>query len=46
MVLVLLPLLGLALGVVALVIKVFFILFVLMIAYWVYRRMTRDSMAT
>ena len=46
MILVLLPMLGLALGIAALVIKVFFMLFVLMIAYWIYRRMTRrDSMA-
>lgn len=45
MAIVVLPLLGLAIGLVALVIKVFVILFVLMIAYWIYRRMTRDSMA-
>jgi hypothetical protein len=46
MVLILLPMLGLALGIVAVVIKVFFILFVLMIAYWLYRRlMRRDAMA-
>lgn len=46
MVLVLLPMLGLALGIVAVVIKVFFILFVVMIAYWLYRRvMRRDAMA-
>jgi hypothetical protein len=44
--LVLLPMLGLAIGIVALVIKVFFILFVVMIAYWLYRRMMRrDAMA-
>jgi hypothetical protein len=46
MVLILLPMLGLALGIVAVVIKVFFILFVVMIAYWLYRRlMRRDAMA-
>jgi hypothetical protein len=46
MVLVLLPMLGLALGIVAVVIKVFFILFVVMIAYWILRRMSRrDPMA-
>jgi hypothetical protein len=46
MVLILLPMLGLALGIVAVVIKVFFILFVVMIAYWLYRRMMRrDPMA-
>jgi len=46
MVLILLPMLGLAIGIVALVIKVFFILFVVMIAFWLYRRMMRrDAMA-
>jgi len=46
MVLILLPMLGLALGIVALVIKVFFILFVVMIAYWLYRRMMRRDSVT
>jgi hypothetical protein len=46
MALVMLPLLGLAIGFVALVIKVMVILFVLLIAYWLYRRATRsESMA-
>ena len=44
--LVLLPMLGLAIGIVALVIKVFVILVLLVIAYWLYRRMARrDSEA-
>jgi hypothetical protein len=43
---VLLPMLGLAIGLAALVIKVFVILSVLLIAYCLYRRMMRrDSMA-
>jgi hypothetical protein len=46
MVLILLPMLGLAIGIVALVIKVFFILFVVMIAYWLYRRMMRRDSVT
>ncbi|MEP7327185.1 MAG: hypothetical protein ABI836_14640 [Gemmatimonadota bacterium] len=46
MVIVLLPMLGLAIGIVALVIKVFFVLFALMIAYWIYRRMTKPSYAS
>ena len=46
LVLLLLPMLGLALGIVALVIKVFFILFVVMIAYWLYRRMMRRDAMT
>ncbi len=46
MVIVLLPMLGLALGIVALVIKVFVILFALMIAYWIYRRMMKTSYAS
>jgi hypothetical protein len=46
MAIVMLPLLGLAIGFVALVIKVMVILFVLLIAYWLYRRATRsESMA-
>lgn len=41
-----LPLLGLAIGLVALVIKIVFVLVLLMIAYWIYRKSTRgDSMA-
>lgn len=45
MAIVLLPMIGLAIGLVALVIKVFVILIVLLIAYWLYRRMVRqDSM--
>jgi hypothetical protein len=46
MVLILLPMLGLALGIVAVVIKVFFILFVVMIAYWILRRMSRRDSVT
>ena len=46
MVLILLPMLGLAIGIVALVIKVFFILFGVMIAYWLYRRMMRRDSVT
>jgi hypothetical protein len=46
MALILLPMLGLAIGIVALVIKVFFILFVVMIAYWLYRRMMRRDSVT
>ena len=43
---VLLPMIGLAIGLVALVIKVFVILIVLLMAYWLYKRaMRRDSMA-
>ena len=43
---VLLPMLGLAIGIVAMVIKVLFTLFVLTIAFWLFRRMTRrDAMA-
>lgn len=46
LVLILLPMVGLAIGIAALVIKVLFMLFVLMIAYWIYRRITRrDPMA-
>ena len=45
MAIVVLPLIGLAIGIVAFVIKVLVILFVLMIAYWIYRRMSRDPLA-
>jgi hypothetical protein len=46
MAIVMLPLLGLAIGFVALVIKLMVIFFVLLIAYWLYRRATRsESMA-
>ena len=41
----LLPVLGLAIGLVALVIKIFFVLILLMIAWWMYKRATKDSMA-
>lgn len=45
--LVMLPLLGLAIGFVALVIKLMVLLLVLLVAYWLYRRTAgRDSMAT
>ena len=40
---VLLPMIGLAIGLAALVIKVFVILFVLVIAYWLYRRTARSE---
>lgn len=41
-----LPLLGLAIGLVALLIKIVFVFVLLMIAYWIYRKSTRgDSMA-
>lgn len=43
MALVMLPLLGLAIGFVALVIKVMVIFFVLLIAYWLYRLATRSE---
>jgi len=46
MALVMLPLLGLAIGFVALVIKLMVLFFVLLIAYWLFRRTTRsESMA-
>ena len=46
LVLILLPMVGLAIGLAALVIKVLFMLFVLVIAFWLYRRITRrDPMA-
>lgn len=43
---VLLPMIGLAIGLAALVIKVFVLLFVLLIAYWLYRRMVREDSVT
>ena len=46
MAIILLPLLGLAIGLAAFLIKMLVILFLLLIAYWLYRRMMRrDSMA-
>ena len=43
---ILLPMIGLAIGLAAFVIKMFVLLFVLLIAYWVYKRtMRKDSMA-
>jgi hypothetical protein len=47
LVIVMLPLLGLAIGVVAFMIKAAFLLLALLIAYWVFRRATQeDSPAT
>lgn len=46
LVIVMLPLVGLAIGVVAFMIKAAFILLILLISYWVYRRMNRDDSAT
>lgn len=46
LVLVMLPLVGLAIGVVAFMIKAAFLLLILLISYWVYRRMSRDDSAT
>ena len=45
LVLVMLPLVGLAIGVVAFMIKAAFLLFILLTSYWVYRRMSRDDSA-
>jgi hypothetical protein len=43
---VLLPMIGLAIGIVAVIIKVFVTLFLLLVAWWLYRRVSRrDSMA-
>lgn len=43
---VLLPMVGLAIGLVALAIKLFVVLLLVIIAYWLYRRVVRqDSMA-
>ena len=46
LVIVMLPLVGLAIGVVAFMIKAAFILLILLISYWVYRRTNRDDSAT
>ena len=46
LVIVMLPLVGLAIGVVAFMIKAAFLLLILLISYWVYRRMSRDDSAT
>lgn len=46
MALIMLPLLGLAIGFVALMIKLLVVFFVLLIAFWLFRRATRsESMA-
>jgi hypothetical protein len=46
MALVMLPLLGLAIGFVALVIKLLVVFFILLIAFWLFRRASRsESMA-
>ena len=46
LVIVMLPLVGLAIGVVAFMIKAAFLLLILLISFWIYRRMTRDDSAT
>jgi hypothetical protein len=46
LVIVMLPLVGLAIGVVAFMIKAAFFLLMLLIAYLVYRKMSRDDSAT
>ena len=46
LVIVMLPLVGLAIGIVAFMIKAAFILLILLVSYWVYRRMSRDESAT
>jgi hypothetical protein len=46
LVIVMLPLVGLAIGVVAFMIKAAFLLLILLISYWIYRRMSRDDSAT
>jgi hypothetical protein len=43
MALVMLPLLGIAIGFVALMIKLMVVFFVLLIAYWLFRRATRPE---
>lgn len=45
LVIVMLPLLGLAIGVVAFMIKAAFILLILLIAYWIYRRTGSEGSA-
>lgn len=46
LVIVMLPLVGLAIGVVAFMIKAAFLLLILLISFWIYRRMSRDDSAT
>ena len=43
MALVMLPLLGIAIGFVALMIKMMVVFFILLIAYWLFRRATRSE---